>query len=47
MQQTADEAGLELDMDLPQAGTSQVAQAQPAAGEDDLSQRLAALRQDS
>merc|ERR1712168_1386586 len=32
MQQTADEAGLELDMDLPQAGTSQVAQAQPAAG---------------
>merc|ERR1739838_22276 len=46
MQQTADEAGLELDMDLPQAGTTQVATTVPA-GEDDLSQRLAALRQDS
>merc|ERR1711931_477552 len=42
MMQTADEAGLELDMDLPQAGTTQVATAVPA-GEDDLSQRLAAL----
>merc|ERR1711908_6544 len=46
MQQTADEAGLELDMDLPQAGTTQVATSVPA-GEDDLSPRLAALRQDS
>ena len=45
MQQQADEAGLELDMNLPQADSTQVAT--PAAGEDDLSQRLAALRQDS
>ena len=43
MQEAADEAGLELNMEMPGAHTSTIA---AASGEqDELSQRLAQLRQ--
>lgn len=43
MQEAADEAGLELNMEMPGAHTSTIA---TASGEqDELSQRLAQLRQ--
>lgn len=46
MQEVADEAGLELNMDLPQAQTASVGAASQASQEqDELSQRLARLRQ--
>lgn len=46
MQEVADEAGLELNMDLPQAQTASVGSASQASQEQDqLSQRLAKLRQ--
>lgn len=46
MQQCADEAGLELNMDLPSAQTSTVGTATAQSQEqDELSQRLARLRQ--
>lgn len=46
MQQAADEAGLELNMDLPNAQTSTVGTASAQSQEqDELSQRLARLRQ--
>ena len=44
MQETADEAGLELNMEMPGAVNNSIA-APNAAEQDDLSQRLAALRQ--
>jgi len=46
MQEVADEAGIELNMDLPQAQTASVGAASQASQEqDELSQRLARLRQ--
>jgi len=46
MQQVADEAGLELNMDLPQAQNTSIASSSQASTEqDELSQRLARLRQ--
>jgi charged multivesicular body protein 1 len=46
MQEVADEAGLDLNMDLPQAQTASVGVASQASHEqDELSQRLARLRQ--
>jgi len=46
MQQVADEAGLELNMELPQGETSSIGVATAASTEqDDLSRRLAQLRQ--
>jgi len=46
MQQVADEAGLELNMELPQGPTSTIGTATAASVEqDDLSSRLAKLRQ--
>ncbi|XP_078001403.1 charged multivesicular body protein 1B2-like [Glandiceps talaboti] len=46
MQEVADEAGLELNMELPQGGQSALGQASAASQEqDELSQRLAKLRQ--
>lgn len=47
MHQIADEAGLELNMELPSATSSSIATAATAqtAEQDDLSQRLAKLRQ--
>ncbi|WAR08671.1 CHM1B-like protein [Mya arenaria] len=47
MQEVADEAGLELNMDLPSAEPSTVGQSTAAASgeQDELSQRLAKLRQ--
>lgn len=46
MQEVADEAGLELNMDLPTAQSSSIGAASQASQEqDDLSQRLARLRQ--
>jgi charged multivesicular body protein 1 len=46
MQEVADEAGLELNMDLPSAQTASVGAASQASTEqDELSQRLARLRQ--
>lgn len=46
MQEVADEAGLELNMDLPQAQTASVGAASQASQEQEaLSQRLARLRQ--
>merc|ERR1711953_29973 len=44
MQETADEAGLELNMEMPGAVNNSIA-APSATEQDDLSQRLAALRQ--
>ncbi|KAI0210334.1 Charged multivesicular body protein 1b-2 [Lamellibrachia satsuma] len=46
MHQVADEAGLELNMELPTAQTASIGQASQASTEqDELSQRLAKLRQ--
>lgn len=46
MQQVADEAGLELNLDLPSAqSTSLASTAQASTEQDELSQRLAKLRQ--
>ena len=45
MMQTADEAGLELNMEMPGAANTQIAQGTANQEQDDLSQRLAALRQ--
>jgi len=46
MQQVADEAGLELNMDLPQAQSTSIgASTQASTEQDELSQRLARLRQ--
>jgi charged multivesicular body protein 1 len=46
MQEVADEAGIELNMDLPQAQTSAIGSASQASQQqDELSQRLARLRQ--
>jgi len=52
MQQVADEAGLELNMELPQGGTSTIgastavgSSTQASAEQDELTQRLARLRQ--
>jgi len=46
MQMVADEAGLELNMDLPQAQSTSIAGSSQASTEqDELSQRLAKLRQ--
>ncbi|XP_070569104.1 charged multivesicular body protein 1b-like [Ptychodera flava] len=46
MQEVADEAGLELNMELPQGGTATIGQASSVSSEqDELSQRLAKLRQ--
>jgi len=46
MHQVADEAGLELNMDLPQAQASSIgASSQASQEQDELSQRLARLRQ--
>ncbi|XP_002730680.1 charged multivesicular body protein 1b-like [Saccoglossus kowalevskii] len=46
MQEVADEAGLELNMELPQGQTSAIGTASAASQEqDELSQRLAKLRQ--
>jgi len=46
MQEVADEAGLELNMDLPNAQSTSVgASTQASQEQDDLSQRLAKLRQ--
>ena len=44
MQQTAEEHGLELNMEMPGAANTAVAAPAAEAGEDDLSKRLAALR---
>ena len=43
MQETADEHGLELNMEIPSAAQTQIATA--TGDQDELSQRLAALRQ--
>ena len=49
MKQAADEAGLELNMELPGAASNTIGTAQattvPNADQDELSQRLARLRQ--
>lgn len=47
MAKVADEAGLELNMDLPQAGTSQMAgvSTKASAEQDELTSRLAKLRE--
>jgi len=45
MMQTADEAGLELNMEMPGAANTSIGQAAANQEQDDLSQRLAALRQ--
>jgi len=46
MQQVADEAGLELNLDLPQAQSTSIgASTQASTEQDELSQRLARLRQ--
>ena len=46
MQQVADEAGLELNMELPAGGTTAVGSATAAGQEqDELTQRLAKLRE--
>ncbi|XP_077982838.1 charged multivesicular body protein 1B1-like [Glandiceps talaboti] len=46
MQEVADEAGLEINMELPQAGQSALGEVASAAQEqDELSQRLAKLRE--
>ncbi|XP_064628327.1 charged multivesicular body protein 1b-like [Lineus longissimus] len=48
MMQVADEAGLELNMDLPSSSSASIGTATAASHEqDELSQRLAKLRQDS
>lgn len=44
MQEVADEAGLELNMELPQGETSPMGQASASQEQDELSQRLAELR---
>ncbi|KAK3853369.1 hypothetical protein Pcinc_040090 [Petrolisthes cinctipes] len=46
MSQVADEAGLEMNMELPQGGTSTVgvSATQASQDQDDLTQRLAKLR---
>ena len=44
MKQIADEAGLELNLELPNAATSTLASVKESAKEDELSKRLAALR---
>ncbi|KAJ8027090.1 Charged multivesicular body protein 1b [Holothuria leucospilota] len=44
MQEVADEAGLELNMELPQGQTSAIGQASASQEQDELSQRLAELR---
>lgn len=45
MQQVADEAGIELTSNLPQAQTSTIGVATASQDQDELSQRLAKLRQ--
>ena len=45
MQQVADEAGIELNSNLPQAQTSTIGVATASQDQDELSQRLAKLRQ--
>merc|ERR1711915_81205 len=45
MMQTADEAGLELNMEMPGSANTSIGQAAANQEQDDLSQRLAALRQ--
>ena len=45
MKQAADEAGLELNMDLPSAADNTIGTAVQSTNEDELSQRLAKLRQ--
>ncbi|XP_014248872.1 charged multivesicular body protein 1b [Cimex lectularius] len=45
LQQVADEAGLELNMELPQPGRTIGASTQASQEQDELSQRLARLRQ--
>jgi charged multivesicular body protein 1 len=45
MQQVADEAGIELNSNLPQAQTSTIGIATASQDQDELSQRLAKLRQ--
>ncbi|XP_072019172.1 charged multivesicular body protein 1b-like [Amphiura filiformis] len=44
MHEVADEAGLELNMELPQGGTASLGQSTATAEQDELSQRLAKLR---
>lgn len=44
MHEVADEAGLELNMELPQGGTQSLSQASSTAEQDELTQRLAKLR---
>lgn len=44
MKQIADEAGLELNLELPNAASSTLASAKESTKEDELSKRLAALR---
>lgn len=45
MQQAADEAGLELNMELPGAASTSIGTAAASAEQDELSQRLARLRE--
>jgi len=45
MQAVADEAGLELNMDLPSGETASIASTQVSTEQDELTQRLARLRQ--
>lgn len=45
MMEVADEAGLELNMELPSAQAGSVASTQASHEQDELSQRLAKLRQ--
>lgn len=45
MQEAADEAGLELNMELPKAGASSLATSVASNEQDELSQRLARLRE--
>lgn len=44
MMKTADEAGLEMNLDIPSAGTSSLATSVASGEQDELSQRLARLR---
>ena len=45
MQETADEAGLELNMELPSAATTTMGVSTVAGEQDELSARLAKLRE--